>query len=97
MIEKIKLQCSSNDENFLAAKIQIKMKNGILYEKSVDIPRGDDLFTPLSDDEIREKFIANVSYGKTFDQKNGSTIYDILKNLETVNNFKELMALLAYR
>ena len=90
-LERSKLEKSTGHEKFLAAGIRVKTKDGGYYENRVDEPKGDDLFTPLTSDEKREKFINNVIFSKTISLENAKKALMLLKNLEKVDDIAEII------
>ena len=94
MISKIRLVKSSDSSKFLAARIDVKTTKGIMHMAEVAVPKGDDLLTPLTADEKREKFMANVAFSNTVPIRNAEKALSMLERLEEVDNMATIIKLL---
>jgi 2-methylcitrate dehydratase PrpD len=89
LINKIKLADSPEVEG---AELRLTLKNGPIFSESVPVARGD-ISTPLNRDEMIAKFVAQVEFSGKVDRGNAERLLDLLKNLEKVDNVKEIVEL----
>jgi 2-methylcitrate dehydratase PrpD len=93
LISKIKL-AGLPDVPFLSAKLEVKMKDGQEFSEFTDTPKGDPLKDPLSKDEIKDKFRANVDFSQTVTRDNAEKVLGLLENLEELDSVNRIVELL---
>ncbi len=80
--------------NPLATKIDVRMKDGTVYHRRVDFPRGEPE-NPLTKEEHLEKFRDCVSYGgKPLPKENIERIISLVDGLQEVKDVRTLIPLL---
>jgi 2-methylcitrate dehydratase PrpD len=79
---------------FLSARLEVKMKDGQVFSEFTDTPKGDQQKNPLSKEEIKDKFRANIEFSKVVTRDNGEKVLELLKNLEKLNSIKKILKLL---
>lgn len=94
MISRIRLTKSADPGKSLAARITARTVKGNRYEVEVSVPKGDDLMTPLTRDEKRQKFMSNVAFSKTVPLGNAEKALKMLERLEEVDNLTNIVRLL---
>jgi 2-methylcitrate dehydratase PrpD len=94
IIDKIRLTAKITPEKPLAAAVKIRTKQGVEYEKRVDMPRGNGILTPLTETEKREKFFDNVRFSNTVSLEKAQKALGLLERVENVDNMAELSQLL---
>ena len=94
MINKITLKKSPDPGKFLAARVMVKTVTGRSYEAEVGVPKGDDLFTPLTREEKRQKFIDNVVFSGTIPLEKGKKALGLLERLEDIDDITRITRLL---
>ncbi len=77
-----------------ATGVTVRMKDGREFYAYEDVARGNALKRPLSQEEIEEKFRANVAFSKTVSQANAEKVLDMLNNLEEIDDIAGLVKLL---
>jgi 2-methylcitrate dehydratase PrpD len=77
-----------------AAIMKIKMNNGREFSTHVEVPRGDVEYGPLSKEEIRDKFRANVAFSKVVDREDSEKALNLLDNMEEQDTIFEIIKLL---
>lgn len=90
LVEKISLSPNLPSAEPNGAVVKIIMKNGETFEKSIDVPKGSELFTPLTRDEKREKFLENIHFSRTLpleQAKKALTVLDKIEHVENMRNF----------
>ncbi|MFC1820553.1 MmgE/PrpD family protein [Thermodesulfobacteriota bacterium] len=93
-IKKIKLTPLMPPELPLSAAVTIKMNDGQEYYERVDIPKGNDVQSPLTEKEKREKFWSNVAFSKTITEEKAGEALELLERIEEVNKISGLINLL---
>jgi hypothetical protein len=78
----------------LGARVKIKMKQGNEYEKRIDMPKGNGIFTPLTKADMRTKFFDNVAFSKTVSMEKAKKVLDLIERLEEVDNINKMIRLL---
>jgi 2-methylcitrate dehydratase PrpD len=94
LVEKISLSPnlpSSAEPN--GAVVKIMMNNGETFEKSVDVPKGSDIFTPLTKDEKREKFLENVYFSNVLPLEQTKKALTVFDRLEDVENMRDVISM----
>lgn len=93
MIRKIRLTKSTDSGKSLAAHIAVRTVKGTEYETEVGVPKGDDLLTPLTTEEKREKFRNNVVFSNTVSAQKAEKALNLLERLEEVDNVAQITKL----
>jgi 2-methylcitrate dehydratase PrpD len=76
------------------ATVKVKTRNGKEFFASVDIPKGDPIHNPLSEEEIKEKFRTNVAFSDTVGKENAEKALNMLDDLQDVTDVSEIIMLL---
>ncbi|HEY77906.1 MAG TPA: MmgE/PrpD family protein [Dehalococcoidia bacterium] len=79
---------------FLSAKLEVRMKDGQIFSEFTDTPKGDQQNNPLSTDEIKDKYRANVDFSQTVSRDNAEKALELLANLETLDSVNKIVKLL---
>ena len=83
-----------DERNPLATDVEVRMKDGSVYLKSLDLPRGAPE-NPLEKEELMDKFQDCVSYGgKPLPKGNTKKIISLIDGLESVKDVRRLIPLL---
>lgn len=93
--EKIRLVPAFPSHKFLGASVRIKTKHGKEYKATVDMPKGSDTFTPLSQGEKRQKFLDNCTFSKVLPKARAEEVLAMLERLEEVDDVGSVVKLLA--
>jgi 2-methylcitrate dehydratase PrpD len=94
IVPKIRLTATMPMEKPLGAGVTIKMKQGGEYEKTVDMPKGNGVLTPLTPAEKRAKFFDNVAFSKMISLDKAEKALNLLERLEEVDNVAKVIRLL---
>ncbi|MCR4420809.1 MAG: MmgE/PrpD family protein [Clostridia bacterium] len=92
---RVKLAGSPGVEG-LGAEVEVRLKDGRVFREAVAVPRGDRWASPLSAEEIRNKFLENLSF-KGLDIEIGYQILQLCQNFEHLKNPAVLCELLSSR
>jgi 2-methylcitrate dehydratase PrpD len=92
LISKIRL--AELQEPGLNAKLAVKLRNGQEFCETNDTPKGEPLTKPLSMDDIKTKFIANVDFSQTVTRANAEKALQLLQNLEEIDSINRIAELL---
>lgn len=76
------------------ASLQVKLKNGKEYFSDVSFAKGDPVLSPLSKEEVKQKFMNNVAFSQTISEVNAEKILTVIENLEEVEKLSELIKLM---
>jgi 2-methylcitrate dehydratase PrpD len=74
-----------------SAEVTVKLKNGEEFSAYTEIPKGDRKKTPLSRDEIKEKFITSAAFSRAIDQDKVERALALIENLEKLGNINLLV------
>ena len=77
-----------------AADLRVKMKDGREFHTQLDEFKGHPIKSPLTLEEIKEKFRGNVAFSKTVAKENADKALEMLDNLEEIDNVAEVVRLL---
>lgn len=94
LINKIRLTPAMPLDKPLGARVRIKMKQGNEYEKKVDMPRGNGIFTPLTTADMRTKYFDNVAFSQTISRDNAEKLLGLIERIEEVDNINKIIKLL---
>jgi 2-methylcitrate dehydratase PrpD len=94
IVPKIRLTATMPMEKPLGAGVTIKMKQGRQYEKTVDMPKGNGVLTPLTPAEKRAKFFDNVAFSKMISLDKAEKALNLLERIEEVDNVAKVIRLL---
>jgi 2-methylcitrate dehydratase PrpD len=92
--EKVRLVSTFPSHKPLGASVRVKTRHGKEYEAIVDIPKGSDTFTPLTETEKRQKFLDNCAFSLVIPQSRAKKALGMLERLEEVDNMKDVVKLL---
>jgi 2-methylcitrate dehydratase PrpD len=94
LINKIRLTPTMPLDKPLGARVKIKMKQGNEYEKRVDMPKGNGIFTPLTAADMRAKYFDNVAFSQTISMDKAEKVLDLIEKIEEVDNVNKIIKLL---
>ncbi len=78
----------------LCARVEVTMKDGQIFSEFSDSPKGDPLRNPMTKDEIKDKFRANVIFSKIINPHKAEEALRLLENLEELDNIAKIVKLL---
>ncbi len=76
------------------AVLKVKMRNGQEYSAEVSFAKGDPVFSPLSQEEVKQKFMRNVAFSQTISEVNAKKLLAMIENLEELNKLSDLIRLM---
>lgn len=91
LIPKIRLTGTVPPETPLAASVSIKMKQGTTYRERVDMPRGNDVYTPLTQEEKQAKFYENVAFSGLIPRADAERAWGMLERLEEIDKIGDIL------
>ena len=94
LINKIRLTPTMPLDKPLGARMKIKMKQGNEYDKRIDMPKGNGIFTPLTKADMRAKYFDNVAFSKTISMEKAEKVLDLIERIEEVDNINKIIKLL---
>ena len=93
LISKTRL-AESSETPMLGAGLKVKMKDGREFSESVDTSKGYPFDSPLSKDEIKDKFRANIGFSQAVTRDNAEAALKLLEDLEQLDDVNRLVKLL---
>jgi len=94
LISKIRIAELPGERMLSATKLEVRMKDGRQFSEFTDTPKGDPIRNPMSKDEIRDKFRANVEFSQTVSRDNAENALNLLGNLEGLDSVQKIVKLL---
>jgi 2-methylcitrate dehydratase PrpD len=94
LVDRMKLPATLAPNGPVAIEIKIKMKDGKVYSAQNGPTKGDIKKNPLTHDEILAKYRHNVAYSNTILKANSEKVIEMVSNLETLKDVRQLSALL---
>lgn len=73
--------------------LKVKMTDGREFTAQIDTPKGH-TDNPLTRDEVKEKFMANVAFAKTISREKAQKALTMLENLEEIDDITKIIKLL---
>jgi 2-methylcitrate dehydratase PrpD len=83
-------------EQFGGADVKVKMNDGQIFSAHTERPH-DNSGKPANRQQLRDKFMANVDFSRTVSSKNAAKVFNLLENLEEIDNLSEITSLLVAR
>jgi len=78
----------------LSSRVEVRMKDGRVFSEFSEKPKGDPVINPMSKDEIKDKFRANVHFSGTVSSGKGEEALKLLENLTELDNVSRIVSLL---
>jgi 2-methylcitrate dehydratase PrpD len=94
LIGKMKLEATIPQQQSPLTKIEVHMADGNIHSAETDFPKGDIYRTPLTTDEIRNKFKDNVAFSGHISSDKAEKVIQLVENLENVKDIREITGLL---
>jgi 2-methylcitrate dehydratase PrpD len=90
LIGKINLDASIPQEQSPYTRIEVHMADGNVFKAETDFPKGDVYRTPLTTDEIKNKFRDNVAFSGRVATDKAEKVIQLVENLEEVKDIREI-------
>ena len=68
------------------------MEDGAAYHARCDVPKGDIYKSPMSEEEVLDKFYRNIEFSQTLSQADADRVVGIVSRLEELDDIGELIA-----
>jgi 2-methylcitrate dehydratase PrpD len=94
LISRVRFEELPGERMLSATKLEVKMKDGRQFSEFTDTPKGDPVRNPMSEEEKKDKFRANVEFSQTIDKDNAEKALKLLENLEEIDNINKIVELL---
>jgi 2-methylcitrate dehydratase PrpD len=79
------------------ARIKVVLRDGKEFRESVHYARGDQMQNPISREEIKAKYWANIEFSRTISEGNAKRLLDLVEDLENLESVTALVDLLTFR
>jgi len=76
----------------MSCTIRVRMLDDQEYSATTEIPRGDYVSSPLTKDEIVDKFKSSVAFSRAITLEKTNRAIDLLERLEKLNDLNDLIA-----
>ncbi|MBN2061476.1 MAG: MmgE/PrpD family protein [Deltaproteobacteria bacterium] len=96
LTERIRIEELPPGAPFLSARVEVKMKDGRKFSEYTDTPWGDQLYNIMSDEEIKEKFWANVNFCGKISRDNAAEVLELIDNIEELDSVKQMVDLVVH-
>ncbi len=87
-------ELTSADKQARGAFLKVKLKDGTEYTSEASFAKADPVLDPLSNEEVKQKFINNVAFSQTISEVNAERILNLVENLEEVEKISDLIKLM---
>jgi len=94
LVGKIRLNTAVFPGSGYIAGLKVRMKQGKVFEKQVNVAKGIETLAPLSPAEKKEKFINNVAFSNTVSLEKAEKALGLLEKIEEVDNITKIVKLL---
>ncbi|NTU88939.1 MAG: MmgE/PrpD family protein [Actinobacteria bacterium] len=94
LLDKIDLVPTLDANQYQTSEVEIKMKDGTVFFSRCDVPKGEIYKSPMSSQEIIDKFYANVEFSGAIKRGAADKVLEIVNGLETAENLDSMFALL---
>ncbi|WP_180326679.1 MmgE/PrpD family protein [Raoultibacter phocaeensis] len=92
LIEKIEIQPSLAPDEYQTAEADIVMADGAAYHARCDVPKGDIYKSPMSEEEVLDKFYRNIEFSQTLSRADADRVVKAVSRLEELDDIGELVA-----
>ena len=90
LTRKIKINPTVPGER-MSSLVRVKMKDGRELSAFTEVPRGDLRVTPITREEIKDKFRASTAFSKAISQENAEKALNMLDGLEELGDLTDLV------
>jgi len=91
LAQKVKLVAEIPSEKARAIGMKVKMKDGAEFSTYVEAPIGEPIHAPLTTEEIKRKFQANVAFSGTVRDENAKEALKMIENLDGVDRVTRIV------
>lgn len=92
LIAKIEIEPSLDPDEYQTAEVDIIMADGTAYHARCDVPKGDIYKSPMSEEEVLDKFYRNIEFSQTLSSKDADRLVETVSRLEELDDIGELIA-----
>lgn len=94
LIDKIEIAPTLAPDEYQTAEADIVMADGTAYHARCDVPKGDIYKSPMSEEEVLEKFYRNIEFSQTLSRKDADRVVETVSRLEELDDIGGLIDLL---
>lgn len=92
LVEKIEIAPTLAPDEYQTAEADIVMEDGAAYHARCDVPKGDIYKSPMSEEEVLDKFYRNIEFSQTLSRADADRVVGIVSRLEELDDIGELIA-----
>lgn len=89
-IGKIEIAPSLPPDEYQTAEADIVMADGTAYHARCDVPKGDIYQSPMSEEEVLDKFYRNIEFSQTLSREDADRVVQAVSRLEELDDVHEL-------
>ncbi len=78
----------------VATNLRVRLTDSRELSEYTEVPKGDPVKNPMSNDEIKAKFMDNVDFSHTMTKENAEKLLRLLERLEELDNVDKIVELL---
>lgn len=93
LLAKITLVDSLPPDQSLTAEVDIRLTDGSLLHARTDVPKGDIYASPMSEEEVLDKYYANAEFGGRISRADAEKGIELVQALEQLEDLQPLVAL----
>ena len=90
LIGKIEIAPSLPSDEYQTAEADIVMADGTAYHARCDVPKGDIYQSPMSEEEVLDKFYRNIEFSQTLSREDADRVVQAVSRLEELDDVREL-------
>lgn len=94
LIAKVEIAPTLAPDEYQTAEVDVVMVDGASYHARCDVPKGDIYRSPLSADEIRDKFYRNIEFSRTLSRDEADRVVEMVSQLESLDDIGVLTNLM---
>lgn len=94
LIDKIEIVPTLAPDEYQTAEVDIVMADGATYHARCDVPKGDIYKSPMSEEEVLDKFYQNIEFSQTLSRENADRVVETVSRLEELDDIGELIELM---
>ncbi len=94
IIAKIRIEPTLPPDEYQTAEADIVLTDGTAFHSRCDAPKGDIYKTPLTNDEVLDKFYRNIEFSGVMPHERAEEIVSLVSHLEELENICELLELM---
>ena len=97
MIAKIAIDPSLPPDEYQTAEVDVTLQDGTSYHARCDVPKGDIYRSPLTEEEVLDKFYRNIEFSRALPHEAAVQVVEMIAHMEELEDIGELVAFIEER